>query len=60
MENVGLLYVLLVFVTDIWYILWLFGDFVAILYIFPCLGILCQEKSGNPDRDWVKYFASLY
>jgi hypothetical protein len=25
-----------------------FGNLVAILYIFPHFGILCQEKSGNP------------
>jgi hypothetical protein len=24
---------------------------VAIWYIFPRFGMLCQEKSGNPDRD---------
>jgi hypothetical protein len=25
-----------------------FGNVVVIWYIFPCFGILCQEKSGNP------------
>jgi hypothetical protein len=33
---------------DIWYILWSFGNFVVISYIFPGFGILCHEKSGNP------------
>jgi hypothetical protein len=33
----------------IWYILWPFGYFVVIWYIFPRFGILCQEKSGNPE-----------
>jgi hypothetical protein len=32
----------------IWYILWSFGNFVVIGYIFPRLGTLGQEKSGNP------------
>jgi hypothetical protein len=35
----------------IWYILWTLGNLVAIRYIFPRFGILCQEKSGNPARD---------
>jgi hypothetical protein len=25
-----------------------FGDVVVICSIFPCFGILCHEKSGNP------------
>jgi hypothetical protein len=32
----------------IWYILWAFGNFIVILYIFPRFGKLRQEKSGNP------------
>jgi hypothetical protein len=40
---------------SIWYILWSFGNSVKIWYAFnvlvcfQCFGILCQEKSGNPD-----------
>jgi hypothetical protein len=34
-----------------WYILSPFGNLVAIVYIFPRFGILCQEKSGNPAGD---------
>jgi hypothetical protein len=30
------------------YISWPFANLVAIWYIFPRFGILCQEKSGNP------------
>jgi hypothetical protein len=30
------------------YVLWQFGNYVAIGYIFPRFGILCQKKSGNP------------
>jgi hypothetical protein len=30
------------------YIPWPFGNFVAICYLFPRFGVLCQEKSGNP------------
>jgi hypothetical protein len=44
-----------------WYILWPFGTFlwrfgnlVAIWYIPPPrFGILCLEKSGNPDLGWM-------
>jgi hypothetical protein len=36
------------YLSDIWYILWLFGNLVAIWYIFPHFGKLCQEKPGNP------------
>jgi hypothetical protein len=32
-----------------WYILRPFGNLLSILSIFPGFGILCQEKSGNPD-----------
>jgi hypothetical protein len=35
------------YITAIWYILWQFCNSVAICYIFPHFGILCQEKSGN-------------
>jgi hypothetical protein len=38
MEQVG---------SAIWYILWPFGNLLAIWYIFPCFGILFQEKSGS-------------
>jgi hypothetical protein len=37
-------------------ILWQFGDFVVIWYIFPHFGILYQDKSGNPG---VKAFARI-
>jgi hypothetical protein len=36
-------------ITAIWYTLWVFGNLVALRYIFPRFGILCHEKSGNPD-----------
>jgi hypothetical protein len=36
------------YITAIGYILWLFGNLLAIWYILPRFGILCQEKSGNP------------
>jgi hypothetical protein len=35
--------------TANWYILWPIGNLVVIWYLFPRFGILCQEKSGNPD-----------
>jgi hypothetical protein len=51
MENAGKFYGHLKYFTGIWYILWPFGNVVAIWYIFPRFGILCQEKSGNPETD---------
>jgi hypothetical protein len=35
--------------TAIWNIQWAFGNLVAIGYIFPRFGILCEEKSGNRE-----------
>jgi hypothetical protein len=32
------------------YILWSFANFEVIWYILPRFGILCEEKSGNPDE----------
>jgi hypothetical protein len=32
-------------------ILWPLGNLVAIWYIFPRFGMLCQEKSGQPGMD---------
>jgi hypothetical protein len=49
MEKVGIFYGHLEYITAIWYILGPFGNFVSILYIFHGFGILCQEKSGNPE-----------
>jgi Na+/H+-dicarboxylate symporter len=50
MENVGIF----MFIGNILlqfgiHILWPFGNVVVSWYIFPRFGILCQEKSGNPD-----------
>jgi hypothetical protein len=35
--------------TAVWNILLPLGNLVAIWYIFSRFGILCQEKSGNPE-----------
>jgi hypothetical protein len=48
MEKFGILYGNLEYITAIGYILWPFGKLVVIWYIFPRLGIVRQEKSGNP------------
>jgi hypothetical protein len=55
MENAGIFHGRLEFLTVIRYfmymyvhILWPFSNVVVIWYIFPRLGLLCQEKSGNP------------
>jgi hypothetical protein len=35
----------------VWYILWPFGNLVAVWFIYPRFGTLCQEKSGNHGRN---------
>jgi hypothetical protein len=49
MENAGIYYGHLEYFTDIWYILWTFGNVVVIWF-----GLLCQETSGNPasKQNW--------
>jgi hypothetical protein len=49
MEKVVTFFGHLEYITGIWYILWPFGNLVAIWYILPRFGILCHEKSGNPQ-----------
>jgi hypothetical protein len=44
LRTFGLFYGHFIYCSDIWYLY-----FVAKCYIFPRLGILYQEKSGNPD-----------
>jgi hypothetical protein len=44
-----LLYFMVIWSLYIWYILWPFCNVVVICYIFTRFGILCQEKSGNPE-----------
>jgi hypothetical protein len=46
-KNVGIFFGHLEYITAIWYILWPFGNLVAIWFIVPRFGILCQEISGN-------------
>jgi predicted outer membrane lipoprotein len=49
---------ILVYFMAIWYIVWLFGiyvvwpfgNLVAVWYIFPHFGKLNKEKFGNPGR----------
>jgi hypothetical protein len=50
-EDVGLLYGLLVYFMDFLSILWKCGILVEIWYIFHRFGMLCQEKSGNPVQE---------
>jgi hypothetical protein len=50
MENVGICYSRLQYITAIWRILLIFGTLVKIWYIFPHFDLLCQEKSGNPGQ----------
>jgi hypothetical protein len=40
-----------VYYIVIWNILWPLGNVVVICYLFPHIGVLCQEKSGNPDPE---------
>jgi cytochrome b subunit of formate dehydrogenase len=55
MQKVGIFFGYFEYIMAIWHSFWLFGNLVAIWYLFPHLSILCQEKSGNP----VQQFASL-
>jgi hypothetical protein len=49
MEEVSIFYVHLVYFTANWYILYLqLGIFYGHLEYFSPLGVLYQEKSGNP------------
>jgi hypothetical protein len=54
MEHVGTCSGHSKYFTVIWYILWRLGNVVVIWYICPRIGILCQEKSGNPAYDQSK------
>jgi hypothetical protein len=57
-EKNGMFYEHFEYITAIWYFLWPFGNLVEIWYIFNCLGISYQEKSGNPG--YIIAFCSRY
>jgi hypothetical protein len=61
MENAGIFYGHLGYLTAICNILCPFGNVVVIWYIFPRFGIKCQEKSGNPasNSKTFKFLLSL-
>jgi hypothetical protein len=42
---------MMIYFMVIWKILWTFGIFMTIWYILSGLGVVYQEKSGNPDYD---------
>jgi hypothetical protein len=48
MEEIGLLYFHLEYITDNRYILWPFANSLAMCYIFPVLVHCFKKKSGNP------------
>jgi hypothetical protein len=48
MENLGIFYDHLVYITAIGNILWPFGILCGNLVYFSPFGVLDQEKSGNP------------
>jgi hypothetical protein len=48
---VCIVYSYLQYCTAIWYILWQFYIFYGRLVFFQCVGLLQQEKSGNPVSD---------
>jgi hypothetical protein len=49
MEDVGIFYGHFVYFTAKWYIIWPFGAFCGYSVYFCRFGMLCREKSGNPD-----------
>jgi hypothetical protein len=53
MEDVCIFYNHCVYFTAISYILWPSWHikYIVFWYIFPCLGMLYQEQSGNPALD---------
>jgi hypothetical protein len=51
MEKVGIFLGYFEYTTAIWNIFRPFGNLEAIWYLFHRFGMLCQEKSGNPDSD---------
>jgi hypothetical protein len=48
MEDVGIFYGCLVYLTAIWYFCGHFVIFYGHLVYFSCFGVLYQEKSGSP------------
>jgi hypothetical protein len=51
MKNVGIFNCHLEYFKSICYILCPFGSLVVVWHThFPRFGIVCQEKSGNPDQ----------
>jgi hypothetical protein len=50
MEKVGIFYVHCQYTKAIWYVLWSFGNFVVIWYLFPPFWYIVSKKSGNPGR----------
>jgi hypothetical protein len=50
LENVDIFYGPLEYITDIWDVSRPFGTFCVHLVHFSGLGIMCQEKSGNPGH----------
>jgi hypothetical protein len=54
---------MLIYFMAIWNILWIIGifydrsvHFVFIGYIFSSFGIMHQEKSGNPGREYIPMY----
>jgi hypothetical protein len=52
MKNVGIFYGCLDYFMVIWCILWQFGKFVVIWYVYPVLVYCTQKKPGNPGGKW--------
>jgi hypothetical protein len=48
MESAGIIYGLLQYIKAIWYIVWLFGNLVAICYFSPVFGIIVSRKIWQP------------
>jgi hypothetical protein len=51
MEDVGIFYGYLVYVTSIWYFRWTFGIFHVNLVSFPSFWNVVLRKSGSPAPD---------
>jgi hypothetical protein len=56
MENVRIFYGQWEYFMAVWKTLRAYGNVVTIRHIFHRFGILCQEKSGNPASQSLKFF----
>jgi hypothetical protein len=60
MEKAGIFFGYFEYIKAIWHMVGPFGNLMAIWYLFPRFGILCQDKSGNPEKGGGGVASALY